>query len=154
MVGAAVVFMLCQAAAGTGASATVVTPDALAEALRAAQGRQQGMDVAELAKQPGYSVLEGRRSVPGGAEVHADWADIWYVLRGQATLVTGGNVVEGATTQPGEIRGKGIVGGDERQLKGGEVVIIPSGVPHWISKVQGEIVYLVVKAPGGPKKTQ
>jgi mannose-6-phosphate isomerase-like protein (cupin superfamily) len=85
--------------------------------------------------------------MPGGAEVHAEWADVWYVLRGKATLVTGGSVVEGVTTRPGEINGKAIVGGDERQLKGGEVVVIPSGVPHWISKVQGEVVYLVVKAP-------
>ena len=144
---AAVLFVLAQAAAPPGAAVTILTPDQLSGALRAVQGRQPGIEVAELVKQPGYSVLQIRRTAAGACEVHADWADVWYVQRGSATLLTGGTVVEGVTAEPGEIRGKGVAGGEQRELRGGEVVVIPAGVPHWISKVDTEFVYVAVKAP-------
>ena len=147
MVAAAIVFILGQATAQSSAAVTFLTPEQLAAAHSTAPSRQAGTDAAELVKQPGYQVLQIRRTAPGGSEVHAEWADIWYVLRGHATLVTGGSMVEGATTEPGETRGKGVVNGESRELKGGELVVIPPGVPHWISKIQGEIVYLLVKAP-------
>ena len=150
----AVMLILGQTAVASGSAVTFLTSDQLSAALRSVEGRQQGIELAELAKQPSYSVLQIRRTTPGGSEVHAEWADVWYVVRGGATLVTGGTVVEGKTTEPGEIRGKAIAGGEQRQLKGGEVVVIPSGVPHWISKVEGEIVYLVVKAPSGRAGTK
>ncbi len=150
LTGAAVMLALGQAVSVSTTPVTFLTPDALAAALRSVQGRQQGIEVAELAKRPSYSVLEIRRTESGAAEVHAEWADVWLVVRGGATLVTGGTVVDGATTDPGEIRGKGVAGGDPRELKGGEVIVIPAGVPHWISRVQGELVYLVVKVPTGP----
>lgn len=146
LAGALTILILGQVAMPAASSVTFLTADQLAAALRSAHGRQAGIELVELVKQPGYSVLQVRRTVPGASEVHADMADVWYVLRGEATLVTGGSVVEGRTTEPGEIRGKGVTGGEERHLSGGDVVSIPPGTPHWISKVQGEVVYLVVKA--------
>lgn len=147
LIGATTVLILGQALAASTPPVTFLTPEALASALRPVEGRPAGLEMAELARQPGYAVLALRRTSSGSVEVHTEWADVWYVVRGNATLVTGGNVVEGATTEPGEIRGKGITGGEPRPLKGGEVIVIPPGVPHWISEVQGELVYLVVKAP-------
>ncbi len=151
--GAAALLVFGQAAAQPGPQVVFLTPQQQKAAVEAAPVRQ-GTAVAELAKQASYSVLEIRRTVAGGAEVHQHMADVWYVLRGQGALVTGGTVVEGAATEPGEIRGKSISGGERRQLKGGEVVVIPAGVPHWLSEVQGEFVYLVVKAPGSPTPTK
>lgn len=148
-VGAAAIFVVGQVVASASAGVTCLDQGQLTAALRAVQADQGGTQVAELAKTPGYSVLEIRRTAPGGSEVHAQWADIWYVQGGKATLVTGGKVVDGVTTAPGETRGKAVAGGEERELKGGEVLVIPAGVPHWISKIEGEFVYLVVKAPSG-----
>ena len=45
------------------------------------------------------------RDAPGIAEVHASDTDIFYVLDGTATLVTGGRTVDAKSTAPDEIRG-------------------------------------------------
>src|SRR6266851_2127148 len=39
-----------------------------------------------------------RRTAPGKAEVHANQADIWYVIDGGCIFVTGGKVMGGAQT--------------------------------------------------------
>ncbi len=152
LAGAVALLIMGQAAAQPG-SAVVLTPAQLGASLEAVPLRQ-GSSAAEIAKQPTYSVRQTRRQVAGGAEVHEHVADIWYVLRGQAVLVTGGTLVDGAPTEPGELRGKSVSGGERRQLSGGEVVVIPAGVPHWISEVHGEFVSLVVKASTNPPPTK
>jgi quercetin dioxygenase-like cupin family protein len=44
-----------------------------------------------------------------------------------------------------EFRGTGIEGGDARQLKRGDVVIVPKRTPHWFKQVDGAFLYYVVK---------
>lgn len=95
-----------------------------------------------------FKVHASRREAPGQAEVHTRDTDIVYVLKGAATLVTGGTVVEGKTTAPDEIRGAAISGGDTSQLAPGDVVIVPRGTPHWFKQVQGPFLYYVVKVTG------
>ena len=74
--------------------------------------------------------------------------DVWHVIEGSATLVTGGSVVDGASTTPGEILGQSINGGSSRKMRKGEFAIIPAGVAHWVSSVDGkEFLYIVVKMP-------
>jgi quercetin dioxygenase-like cupin family protein len=41
--------------------------------------------------------------------------------------------------------GTGIQGGVTRRIKAGDVVIIPAGVPHWFSAIEGSITYVVVR---------
>jgi mannose-6-phosphate isomerase-like protein (cupin superfamily) len=89
------------------------------------------------------------REVPGKAEVHARDTDIIYVLEGTATIVTGGAIVGGSTTAPDEIRGDSIRDGVEQPLVRGDVFIVPNGVPHWFTRVQGPFRYYVVKATEG-----
>jgi mannose-6-phosphate isomerase-like protein (cupin superfamily) len=93
-----------------------------------------------------YKVHASLREGPGSAEVHVRDTDIIYVLEGTATIVTGGTVVDGAGTASGEIRGRSIRGGVEQQLVKGDVFIVPNGVPHWFTRVQGPFRYYVVKA--------
>jgi len=59
--------------------------------------------------------------------------------------VTGGKVVDGRSTGPGEIRGASIDGGTARKLGKGDVIIVPKGTPHWFKEVQGTVNYYVVK---------
>ena len=92
-----------------------------------------------------YMVHASRREAPGMAEIHTKDADIVYVLDGMATLVTGGIAVEATTTAPDELRGKSITGGETRQLKKGDVIIVPAGVPHWFKEVTNPFLYYVVK---------
>jgi glc operon protein GlcG len=92
-----------------------------------------------------YMVHASHRDAAGMAEVHQDDTDIIYVLEGSATFVTGGSVESGSTTAPREIRGTAIRGGEARRLSKGDVVIVPSGTPHWFKEVSAPFNYYVVK---------
>jgi len=92
-----------------------------------------------------YQVLTARRDGPGEVEVHALDTDVFYVVKGTATFVTGGKVVDGKKTAPNEVRGKSIQGGTPHHLSQGDILIIPHGIPHWFEAVQPPFLYLVVK---------
>jgi glc operon protein GlcG len=108
----------------------------------------KGMPILETA---GYKVHASRRERPGMAEVHDDETDIIYVVEGTAMLVTGGTVVDPQRPEAGQLRGSSIEGGTAQRLQPGDVVIVPQGVPHWFSEVNGPFLYFVVKpiAPHG-----
>jgi quercetin dioxygenase-like cupin family protein len=67
------------------------------------------------------------------------------VVEGSATVVTGGAVVDGKTTAPGETRGKSISGGNSNHLVPGDVLVIQAGTPHWFQQVDNLVNYYVVK---------
>ena len=92
-----------------------------------------------------YMVHASRRDAAGQAEVHARDADIIYVLDGTARFVTGGTVVDPKTTARDEVRGLAIANGETRDLKKGDVVIVPAGTPHWFQRVPDTFTYYVVK---------
>ncbi len=95
---------------------------------------------------PDHAAILLRRTAPGKAEVHETETDVWYVVNGGCTFVTGGSLIGGAKISPGQIRGSGISGGDERKIAKGDFIRVPAGVPHWVKKIEGkEIVYIVVK---------
>lgn len=92
-----------------------------------------------------YMVHASRREKPGMSEVHELDTDIIYVLDGTAVFVTGGKSVEPKMVAQSEFRGSMIDGGEARQLKKGDVVIVPKGTPHWFKQVDGVFQYYVVK---------
>ena len=92
-----------------------------------------------------YMVHASRREKSGMSEVHELDTDIIYVLDGTAVFVTGGKSVDAKMTAANEFRGSMIDGGETRNLKKGDVVIVPKGVPHWFKQVDGAFLYYVVK---------
>ncbi|HZE71502.1 MAG TPA: heme-binding protein [Pyrinomonadaceae bacterium] len=92
-----------------------------------------------------YMVHTSRRDKPGIAEIHTLDTDIIYVMEGTATFVTGGTAVETKEIAPNEIRGSRIEGGNTRQLVKGDVIIVPTGVPHWFKEVGGTLLYYTIK---------
>lgn len=135
MVGAA-------AARAFGVRAAVAQPVTQIDAARVAAAFAKGVPLIEV---DGYKVHASRREGPGMAEVH-DWeTDVVYVLEGSATVVTGGTVVDPKVTEPGQVRGPVIQGGESRRIAKGDVVVIPAGVPHWFKEVEGPLTYFVVK---------
>ena len=92
-----------------------------------------------------YMVHASRRETPGTVEVHTKDTDVIYVLKGSATIVTGGTMVDGKSIAADEIRGREITGGDTRSLVPGDAMIIPNGVPHWFKEVQAPFLYYVMK---------
>jgi glc operon protein GlcG len=81
-----------------------------------------------------YKIDAGRREQPGGPELHEHEVDVIRVTSGSATVVTGG-----------EIRGDRIEGGQKQELHEGDVLAIPSGVPHQFVEVSDPFLYFVVK---------
>ncbi|MGH9619299.1 MAG: cupin domain-containing protein, partial [Bryobacteraceae bacterium] len=89
------------------------------------------------------------RKATGSAEFHAHDADIFFVVGGSATLVTGGKLVNPKTLKPGEIRGSSIRGGERHTLSAGDIVHIPARTPHWLLVRSGKpFAYFVVKVSG------
>ena len=68
-----------------------------------------------LREYPQHAAMLSFRGRSGEAEVHEKFADVFYVLAGEATLVTGGTVVSARTEAPGETRGPRGMRGSERR---------------------------------------
>ena len=94
---------------------------------------------------PSYSVTVAHRDKAGMVEVHDKETDTIYVLDGSATIVTGGTMVGGSVTAPGQQRGSDIKGGTEQKVAKGDVMVIPAGIPHWFKDVPKTVDYYVVK---------
>lgn len=104
-----------------------------------------------LKEYPQHFTMLSFRSRNGEAEVHAHHADLFYVLEGRATLLTGGIVTGARTIGPGETRGEGIEGGTRQELRAGDVAHVPAGVPHQMlvpgDKTFTSFVLKVVESP-------
>jgi glc operon protein GlcG len=107
-----------------------------------------------LVEADGYKVHAARRDAPGIAEVHLRDTDIFYVVSGSATIMTGGEVVDGKTTAKDEIRGASLKGGRTQRLARGDIMIIPQGVPHQFVAAEPGFLYYVVKATSGDGGSQ
>jgi mannose-6-phosphate isomerase-like protein (cupin superfamily) len=102
-----------------------------------------------LARYGNHFLLLVSREETGSAEIHQHVADVFVVEAGEATLLSGGEIVKPHTTQPGEIRGSSIEGGARRALTTGDVVHISAGVPHQLLLEKGKpFTYFVVKVTG------
>lgn len=107
----------------------------------------------------GYNVGVGVVRRPGtarqGSIGHEKLTEVYYVLQGAGTLVTGGTQIDASAIDPSSATyreltgpshtGSGIERGVSRRIQPGDVVIIPAGVAHWFSEVEGTIEYLVVR---------
>lgn len=92
---------------------------------------------------------------PNGIE-HSQITEIYHVIEGTGTLVTGGTLenpkpaaadsatvklLNGPSTNGGAIRN-----GVSRTIGPGDVVIIPPNTPHWFSEISSpQIVYLILR---------
>ena len=86
------------------------------------------------------------RSKSGKAELHEKFADFYFVVGGEATLVSGGHIVNSSTTAPGEVRGDSVQDGKETKLKKGDIVHIPANIPHQLLLTKGDTFqYFIVK---------
>ena len=81
------------------------------------------------------------------AELHKNWADLYYVLDGEVTIRYGDRLEGGKEGADGEVRGGEIVGNVVREkLAAGDVASAPAGVPHfWEVEPGKSVTYLTVK---------
>ena len=93
-----------------------------------------------------YNVnIEHRRNLQT-ASVHDKDAELFYVIDGSATLVTGGTLIDGVRTGD-NLRGKGIQGGTPQKMSKGDFMMVPAGVAHWFTEIQGTVTEMSVHLP-------
>jgi glc operon protein GlcG len=93
----------------------------------------------------GYKIDAGRRDAPGEVEYHEHVTDVMHVVQGSATVVTGGEMVDVCEIGGGELRARAVDGGTPHRLSEGDVLAIPSGVPHQFVEASNPFLYFVVK---------
>jgi uncharacterized protein GlcG (DUF336 family) len=92
-----------------------------------------------------YAINTSRRDSPGNVEVHEKDSDLIYVVKGSATFVTGGTLLDGKKIAEHEIRGTQLNGGEAQNLVPGDVIVVPAGLPHWFKEVQAPFLYYTIK---------
>jgi mannose-6-phosphate isomerase-like protein (cupin superfamily) len=89
-----------------------------------------------LAASP-YSANMEYRATVGPAAVHEREAEIFYIIDGMGTLVTGGKLVNQTRTNPTNLSGTRVEGGSSRIVSKGDFILVPEGTPHWFSAIGG-----------------
>ncbi len=87
---------------------------------------------------------------PDSALVHDRVTEVYHILTGSGTFETGGILVNGKpvdlTSEAAGPSTRGIIQvGEERLIGPGDNVVIPPGVPHRFSHLDGTITYLVTR---------
>jgi mannose-6-phosphate isomerase-like protein (cupin superfamily) len=93
-----------------------------------------------------YSANLEYRGAVGPAAVHEKEAEMFYVIDGSGTLVTGGKLV-GETRNGDNLSGTAIDGGTIQNVGKGDFFIVPQGAPHWFSKINGTLVLMSIHLP-------
>jgi mannose-6-phosphate isomerase-like protein (cupin superfamily) len=100
-------------------------------------------------------VYRGKLTGASAVAEHDLVSEVYYILDGAATLVTGSDI-EGLKRRPADDRavrllngpggnGVSIRNGVPHELKAGDVIIIPAGVGHWFTRIDDHISYVMVR---------
>jgi mannose-6-phosphate isomerase-like protein (cupin superfamily) len=96
-----------------------------------------------------YLVLRGKTARP---EYHETESDIQISLRGKATFVIGGELIDPEKLPRKQRRGSGIKGGERVPLAPGDIIHVPVGVPHVLEITPGDpYLYILIKLDEEPR---
>lgn len=108
-----------------------------------------------------YGVFRPKGVVQAANRHETTVTEIYYMLEGTATIVTGGTMVDekssGASpnTKRPNFQGPRIQGGVSRHVGPGDVIVIPGNLPHWWSSLDTDIRYLIFRPdPEGLQATK
>jgi len=85
--------------------------------------------------------------INANATVHEKEAEMFYVVEGSGTLITGGKLKEEKRTNPENLAGTGIDGGQRRRVAKGDFIMVPENTPHWFGEIDGALVLMSVHVP-------
>ena len=89
-----------------------------------------------------YTASIEYRTAVANAAIHDTEAELFYVIDGGATFVTGGQLTDAQRSNPENSTGKGISGGNSQHVSKGDFMLVPQGVPHWFSQIDGTITLM------------
>jgi len=105
----------------------------------------------------GVSVVQRNHKEAGGLATgiaHPDLDEIYYIVAGEGTMLTGGELIEKTSTVSallGPIESGEIRGAVRQKVKVGDIAIIPKGMPHGWHEIPSEnISYIIFR--GDPNK--
>lgn len=99
-----------------------------------------------LSLAPYKANMEYRASV-GPASVHETEAEVFYVIDGAGTLVTGGKLVGESRTNPTNLTGTAIEGGMSQAVAKGDFIVVPEKTAHWFSEIKSTLVLMSMHVP-------
>ena len=81
------------------------------------------------------------------ASTHDKDAELFYVVEGSGTVVTGGTLKDERRTNPDNASGTAIEGGASRKIAAGDFVLVPEKTPHWFTQIDGTLVLMSLHLP-------
>jgi mannose-6-phosphate isomerase-like protein (cupin superfamily) len=121
-------------------------------------GTDRQIRVADLGSyQVGVGILRRGPTKPGApvaAITHSQVTEVFYIVSGSGTIVTGGPIENDRPFPPetefvrlavGPSSGGVFKGGDRRPIAAGDVVIVPAGVPHGFDDITDQLTYLSMR---------
>lgn len=104
----------------------------------------------------GVGILYRAKGIsPSGSSSHDKVTEIFQLIEGSGTLVTGGDIVnpqrrDGASELVSGVSGPGVSGtairdGVSRHVSTGDMIVIPAGTPHWFSEIDEPVKLTVVR---------
>ena len=94
-----------------------------------------------------YNVNLEYRVAVAPAAIHEREAELFYVIDGSATMVTGGKLVNEKRTNAENLSGSSIEGGNSRQIAKGDFLIVPENTPHGFSAIDGTLILMTFHVP-------
>ena len=85
--------------------------------------------------------------INANASVHEREAEMFYVVEGSGTLVTGGTLKDERRTNADNLSGSAIDGGARRRVGKGDFIMVAEGTPHWFGEIDGALVLMSVHLP-------
>jgi mannose-6-phosphate isomerase-like protein (cupin superfamily) len=122
---------------------------ALIAKAKAEQRSPQINSVQPLVTLAPYRVLLEYRTGLTPPTVHHGQAELVYVIKGKATLATGGHLTGIQPLRPGSTTdsGTGIEGATPQPLAQGDFAMVPPDTAHQFQNIQGEFVIMSVHLP-------
>ena len=94
-----------------------------------------------------YNIGLEHRVISQAAAIHEKEAELFYVIEGSGTVVTGGKLVGETRTNDANLSGTAIEGGASRRVSKGDWFIVPEGVAHQIPAVDGALSIMSLHLP-------
>ena len=135
-------------------SGTVISADEIAATLKQSIANNTVDQPIKLADLPGGHkasvALLRRTKAETSALIHDYVTEIYQIVEGSGTLVSGGTLMDPKENDLTRVNAgmshTGMHhGGESRKVKAKDVIIVPAGMAHRFSELDGPIVYLVYR---------